>query len=399
MPAPLSVGPFAAEAHPNKARRAFPSFVVGDRDEEDLVLARTLLGAVLSGVGSAHDPEWAVAVLRTRGGPVVLLTSTEGRGWLPPGLFLPSEVSIPWRWDAAIGRLAKRTTAALEGTTDPARMLAEFGMLMAHPGRIWLSAVASSVAIPVGLRDALQREGVALEGAVPAAEAAVDLSSPGDGLVDRLALAGSDTLQGVAAAVPDREIRAKCFELARLADARVRAAVPASDTGSTLRRAHREQILDAFRNGQAVPTSWWEQLRAEDDITAVTLSSQRVDVSHIPVGAVPVDLPGAETVRATVFERRADEMLMLLARGEPDRQTLRDMLYTYGQIVEHPQWSAVASVAAPEVRPIPSAESAHSFEPISRGAVSVAVGDSFVSVPVREPGPAGAEDSAEQRRA
>lgn len=142
------------------------------------------------GGGGAADPV----------GPIVLLTSTEGRGWLPPGLFLPSEIALPWRWDVVLDNVAREATAALEGTTDPARMLAEFG-LMGRLRSVRISALVSSAAITDDLRAALGDD-VAIEGRVSAAESAVDFTSPGIGLVDRLALAGSDELLRQAATVP-----------------------------------------------------------------------------------------------------------------------------------------------------------------------------------------------------
>ncbi|MET8874546.1 type VII secretion target [Nocardia sp. NPDC004604] len=402
VPTSLAVGPFAAAVHPTQDRQALPSFAVGERVEDDLVLARTLLAATLAAVhDSARGMEWAVAVGRASAGPIVLLTSTEGRGWLPPGLFLPLEVTVPWRWFAH--RAADREAiAALEGTADPARMLAEFGYLVARRKDVWISALVSSAVIPDGVRAAMHGD-TAVEEWVSPAESAVDFTAPGPGLVDRLALAGSDVSLHQAATVPEPEIQAKCLELARAADARVRAAVSGVDRETVARRARRRQILDALHAGQPVPVSWWDQMRAADDMTASALWSRRVDVSSVPVGGVR---PGVSTeaLRGMVFERRADELLLLLSVGEPDRQTLRDALYTYGQIAEHPLLPEAARVAAVETAgvgtAIPDVEFAHG---VRTGVRSVSVGSSRLggappAIAEALKGTAGSEGSSGQRR-
>ncbi|MBF6300251.1 hypothetical protein IU459_22280 [Nocardia amamiensis] len=410
MPSSLASGPFAAVAHAAKDRRALPSFVVGEQVHDDLVLARTLLAATLAAVGdSALGPEWAVAVGRTRIGPVVMLTSSEGRGWLPPGLFLPSEVALPWRWDSVLGAEARKAIAALEGTADPARVLAEFGLMVRRRKGVRLSALASSAAILDDVHAALGDD-VAIEGLVSASESAVDLTSPGVGLVDRLALAGSGELLRQAATVPELEIRETCLELAQAADARVRTAVTGIDADVDAHRARRQRILDAMQAGRPVPASWWDEIRAADDMSAATLRSRRVDVSHVPVG-VRLDVSAMEVLRGMVFERRADELLLLLAAGEPDRQTLRDALYAYGQIIEHPLVAATASVAGAQMPKTTGTGSAVPGVQVGRGVGLGAPGVSSISVSSIGSGgaspsiaefrtvPAGSKGSGEQRRA
>ncbi|MFI6361123.1 type VII secretion target [Nocardia sp. NPDC050630] len=406
VPKSLAVGPFAAAVHPTQDRRALPSLVVGERVEDDLVLARTLLAATLAAVrDSARGMDWAVAVGRASSGPIVLLTSTEGRGWLPPGLFLPMEVTLPWRWDFTLRTTGQEAIAALEGTADPSRMLAEFGYLMSRRKNVWISALVSSAAIPDGVRAAMGGDTAIAEWVSPA-ESAVDFTAPGPGLVDRLALAGSDELLRQAATVPETEIRAKCLELARAADTQVRAAVSSVGGATVTHRARRRQILDALHAGQPVPVSWWDQMRAADDITASALWSRRVDVSSVPVGGVR---PGVSTeaLRGMVFERRADELLLLLAAGAPDRQTLRDALYTYGQIAEHPLLPEAARVVAAQKAGVgtatPDVGLAHGVGTGVHGVRSVTVGSSRLgggppAIAELLNGPAGSEGTGEQRR-
>jgi hypothetical protein len=330
---------------------------------------------------------------------LVLLTSTEGRGWLPPGLFLPAEVVIPWRWTAILGTAGRETVAALEGTADPARTLAEFFLSVSRRRAGRISALVSSTAISDDLRMALGDE-VAIEDRVSAAESAVDLTSPGIGLVDRLALAGSDESLSQASAVPEAEIRAKCIELARAADARVRTAVSGIGGESSF---HRASILDALYAGLPIPASWWDEIRVGDAMTAAALSARRIDVSHMPVGGISLNVTGTEIQRGMVFERRADELLLLLAAGEPDRQTLRDALYAYGEIAEHPLLPAAARVVATETPRRSTAVSDAVFAPGvdagSSGGSAVGHGGTPPSVAGLLGGPAGSESSGEQRRA
>ncbi|WP_433710593.1 type VII secretion target [Nocardia sp. CA-084685] len=405
-PAPLRAGPFAAAVHTADNRRTLPSLLVGERVDEDLALARTLLGAVLAAVrDSALGVEWAVAVGRSPGGPIVLLTSTEGRGWLPPGLFLPLEVVLPWRWDSILRTEGRMAFAALEGTTDPARMLAEFGLLVGRRKKARISALVSSAAISDGVRAAVGDD-CAFDEWVAAEESAIDFTAPGAGLVDRLALAGSDELLNQAATVPDTQIRATCLELARAADARVRTIFDI-DGDATIRSARRQRILDVLNAGQPIPPNWWDQIRATDDMTAAAVRSQRVDVSYVPVGGMHPGSSGTEALRAMVFQRRADELLLLLAAGEPDRQTLRDAFYTYGQIVEHPLLPGATQVAAVQTAgtsvAVPGVRAARSVGPGVPSVNSISVGSTVLggappSMAELLRRPAGFEGSSEQRR-
>ncbi|WP_280310034.1 hypothetical protein [Nocardia abscessus] len=314
---------------------------------------------------------------------------------MPPGLFLPRGVTLPWRWDGILDTRAQEIVSALEGITDPARILAEFGSRAGRSGSVRISALVSSAVIPDNLRAALGDE-VAVEGGVPPdAESALDLTSPGIGLVDRLALAGPRTLRQQASTVSGTEIRATCLELARAADAQVRSAVSAVD-GGLAHRAVRRRLLDALHAGWSIPASWWEEFRAADDMAAAALRARRVDVSHIPLGA-RLDVTGMDALRSLVFERRADELLLLLADNEPDRQTLRDALYTYGQIIEHPLFPAAAHGVADAGIARAVGYGAADVSPVSVG--PAAPGAAPPSIAELLNGRAGSEGFGEQRRA
>ncbi|MFX0574680.1 type VII secretion target [Nocardia nepalensis] len=340
MPVPMQT-PFAAAVAANKEKEAEPAYVVGDAVNDDLVLARTLLSSVLAAAESAMGTAWAVAVMRGPAGTGVFITSNEGRGWLPAGVFLPREVSTPWLWDELLG--SDGAGSPWEGVSDPARVLVEFGLSWGPKANARLSALVSSGPIDPGLRS--QLSDVAMEGLVgPAYD--VDLREFNPGSADRLGLTGSVTALEQVAQVADSQVRARCVELAVDADARVGRSVqtPVSATS----RPVRQQILRLVEAGQPVPRQLWDQLRDADDLLAAEMLSRRVDVGRVGLGELRLDSEVSD-LRAMVFERRCNELVLLLA-DEPTRQTLRDAVYAHEQIVEHPQFVEVpAAVSAAEV--------------------------------------------------
>ncbi|MFB8005989.1 type VII secretion target [Nocardia sp. NPDC056000] len=221
-PGPLPSGPLNASAHAGRDKPR-PSLVVGDTVHDDLTLARTLLAAVLAAVGDSEpDVEWATAVAVSRRGPVLLLTSTAGRGWLPPGLYLPAEVIVPWRWYFDFRDADLRTASALVGNDDPAHTLHEFVAIAGQDGSyLRISALASSTDIPAALRTTLAPDTATID-RVSAADADADFSRPGGGLVDRLTAGGSDESQRRAELLSDAEIQTTCLALARARQTRAR---------------------------------------------------------------------------------------------------------------------------------------------------------------------------------
>ncbi|MEU6563135.1 hypothetical protein [Nocardia nova] len=304
--------------------------VVGDDVDDDLALARTLLGAVLFAVeGTAPGVEWATAVLRTSFGAVVVLTSTEGRGWLPAGLFLPSEVLVAWRWESLVSDEDHPHLRMLEGDTDPARVLSEFIRYVCRTRNGQLSAIASSTTVNNDVRATIGYE-VAVADRVPAAESAVDLSRPGVGLVDRLDAAGSAAMLQRANEIPDSDIRATCLRLAQAAD---------------------ELVRDATRGAAAQVFARYDHARMPSD---------------------------AGTEHTRVFGRRVDELASLLSTGYTDRQLLRDAVYAHGQIAEHPLFRSTTRSASTETvgsisgdtasghrRAVPSQAVDHSRHPVN----------------------------------
>lgn len=306
---------------------AAPTFILGDRVDGDLVLARTLLGGVLAVVDSSViGLAWAVSIMRHSGGVNAFITSNEGRSWLPAGLHLPREISTPWMWEVA--------DAAWEGVSDPARVLAEFGAAWGRRTGAKVTAIVSSQPIDPAMHAQLRE--VLMEGPV-SASSAMDLSAAAAGLADRLGLVAAPQLLERVGQVPAQGIGSRCIDLAWDAHRRVGQAGAPDSLG--LPRL-RQRILEAIRQRREVPADWWEELRDADDLLAASMLSRRADVSRVALGELRSDADGrsaSETMllRAMVFERRCDELVLLLAE-EPNRQHLRDAVYARGQIVDHP---------------------------------------------------------------
>ncbi|MGK8508983.1 hypothetical protein ACRS5S_13290 [Nocardia asiatica] len=319
---------------------AAPAFVLGERVDGDLVLARTLLGGILAAGGDAVlGLGWAVSVMRHQSGISAFVTSNEGRGWMPAGLHLPREMSTPWVWDVS--------DAAWEGGADPARVLAEFAIAWGRKSGARLTAVVSSEEIDAELRRQLGE--VPIEGSV-AASAAMDFSAPRPSLVDRLELVGAPALVKRAGTVPEAEIGTRRWELA--SDAHVRLQQAGLGSPAALGApAARERILTALRQRREVPQEWWEELRDADDLLTATMLSRRADVSRVGLGELRADQSDGRYaselngLRAMVFERRCDELVLLLAEAAT-RQNLRDAMYAHAQIVGHPAFVAPAPTPA-----------------------------------------------------
>lgn len=306
---------------------AAPTFMLGERVDGDLVLARTLLGGVLAAVDSSVlGLEWAVSIMRHSGGINAFVTSNEGRSWLPTGLHLPREISTPWMWEVA--------DPAWEGVSDPARVLAEFGAAWGRRTGAKVTAIVSSQPIDSAMRAQLRE--VPMEGPI-SASSAMDLSAAAAGLADRLGLVSAPQLLERIGQVPAQGIGSRCIDLAWDAHRRVAQAGAPDSLG--LPRL-RQRILEAIRQRREVPADWWEELRDADDLLAASMLSRRADVSRVALGELRSDADGrsaseAMLLRAMVFERRCDELVLLLAE-EPNRQRLRDAVYAHGQIVDHP---------------------------------------------------------------
>ncbi|WP_063062398.1 hypothetical protein [Nocardia sienata] len=312
-----------------------PAFVVGERVDGDLVLARTLLGGIRAATDSwVVGVDWAVAILRHSSGVSAFVTSNEGRGWLPARLYLPTEVSLPWLWAVSEG-------SGWEGTADPARILVEFAIAWGAKSGAKLSALASSQPMDPVLAGRLGT--VALAGSVAASDT-MDLRRPAPGTLDRLGVTSSPRLLDRATKVGDRDIAVRCLELAVDAHIRVqRAELAPVDTMEA--PEIRLRILRALRDGRDFADSWWEELQDVDDLIAATALGHRADTSRIGLGELrsgAADLdPGSDLsiLRALTFQRRCNELVLLLLE-EKSRQTVRDSVYTHAQVLGHPLFAA-----------------------------------------------------------
>ncbi|NKY34779.1 hypothetical protein HGA13_17100 [Nocardia speluncae] len=325
------------------AASAAPAFVVGERVDGDLVLARTLLG----GIRAAADPwvvgvDWAVAVLRHPSGVSAFVTSNEGRGWLPARLYLPTELSLPWLWAVA-------EDSGWEGIADPARVLVEFAIAWGAKSGSKLSALASSQPIDPALGGQLTT--VALAGSVGPSEA-MDLRTPTAGMLDRLGLTATPRLLDRAVSVPDHSVALRCLEYAVDAHTRVeRAGIRAVDAMGA--PEIRLRILRALRDGREFAAGWWEEMQDADDLIAATILGHRAVTSRIALGELrpaATDFePDSElsVLRALTFQRRCNELVLLLGEDRT-RQTLRDAVYTHSQILAHPHF-----VRSPAAAPVP----------------------------------------------
>ncbi|MGW5387315.1 type VII secretion target [Nocardia sp. NPDC003963] len=373
-PVPVVGGPtpFNSAVDSAKDKEAEPAYIVGDAVNEDLVIAKTLLGAVLAATDTVGTT-WAVAVLRGPAGAGLFITSNEGRGWLPAGLFLPRQVSTPWLWDELLGADGD-IAAPWEGISDPARILVEFGRAWGGKANAVLSALASSGPIDPGLQSRLSD--VAMQGLVEAGSE-LDLRAATPDTTDRLGLTGSVPALESVAAIPDAQVHRRCLELALDAHAQVGRSVPVHfDTSGA--RAIRDRILARVDAGEEVPQSWWDELRDADDLLAAEMISQRIDVARVDLGAIRVD-DEVTALRAMVWDRRCNELVALLAE-EPSRQVLRDAVYAHCAILDHPLFvAAPAAVSAADEQQVARPDS----------------GTSGVSAPVEQAGtPAESDRSA-----
>jgi hypothetical protein len=359
---PVSPVPVFAGAAPAERERGTEPSQAGDPEgHDDLLLARTLLASVLAAVAeggtrqSTSRVDWAVSVMRGAGGPSVFVTTNEGRGWLPAGLFLPQEVSVPWWSEVA------DAAPAGENIADPAHALVEFARAWGERSGARLTALVSSAGIDDELR-ALVGESVDVEANIGPARSDVDLAAPGAGLVDRLKATG-----GAAGDVPENQVMAHCLRLAADAHAQVVRTVAGLERTAgevAVARGLREQICAAIEAGRDVPEQLWQDLRNADAAVEASLAAYRSHAGGVDRGNVRLDRPSV--VRQLLFERRCNELVLLLANGA-SQQTLRDVTYSHGQVVDHPALGRAPVVAAQATgdRPVVAAPGGVLAPPVS----------------------------------
>ncbi|NNH69481.1 hypothetical protein HLB23_06285 [Nocardia uniformis] len=330
---PAFIGPARmadGDQRPSPAATAAP-------DTHDLAAARSLLAAVLYAVGStASTVQWSAGVLRNPAGAALFLTTNEGRGWLPPGLYLPRKVSTPWIRDDRVGiRVSEQDS--WERCADPARILVEFADIWGVHANARLTALVTSGRIDPRLRETIASVAVE-ERVAPGGD--MDLRVPSPYTVDRLGLAGSTEALHQAAVVPRVARSAQGLELAADAHRRVRRA-GATPLAAAAVEQLRDRILATLESGQSPPSSWWSGLRQADSALASLIAAHRAGTASHRTGLVAGD---ESAVRSLVFERRCTELVLLLD-GEPGYRKLRDQLYAHEQIVKHPAFIDTLAVS------------------------------------------------------
>ncbi|MFC9897834.1 type VII secretion target [Nocardia sp. NPDC127579] len=300
---------------------------------DDLTIARTLLACVLA----ATDPpgagvSWAAAVLRSpSSGGTLFLTSNEGRGWLPAGVFWPRALSTPWQWDEQLGIGA--LSAAWEEFTDPARILVEFAQAWGPRAGADLTALVSSGPIDSSLR--AQLGDAATAGSVGPAPV-FDMRMPTADTVDRLGLTGSTEAMEYVAAVPETELAERCLSLAIDAHVRLARTGPAPAEAAEVAQL-RDRILALLQAGQEVPPPWWDDLRAADQVLATTRPIRHARIINSTFDGHAVS-GGFDALRSLAFQRRCTELVLLL-NDNPSWRQLRSAVYTFEQVIRHPQFS------------------------------------------------------------
>ncbi|WP_328393408.1 ESX-1 secretion-associated protein [Nocardia sp. NBC_00416] len=301
----------------------------------DLIVARTLLSAVLSAVDRSSAPSaWAVSVMRGPQGARIFITSNEGRGWLPAGLYLPPEVSTPWMFNRLVESGGTASQASWERLGDPARILAEFATEWGSRTDTTLTALASSEPIPASVVSSIA--GAESEQLVrPSGDPL--LRTPGANRVDRLALTSSAQVLHNVMRTPAPHLRKRQIDLAvhahqQLVNVAVRPPHAAHVPGL------RDRILAAVQSDFVVPPPWWEELRTAHQQLALSLEEGPNGVAAL------MDSDRQQTHSLGVyFDRRSNEIVLLLA-GNPTHQTLRDSVYAHREIVNHPAYAGSRAV-------------------------------------------------------
>lgn len=308
------------------AAAAAPTHIVGETPDTDLILAKALLASLRAVTPAIPGFAWATAVLRHPGGVTLFLTSNEGRGWMPDGIHLPTEISTPWSWSEA-----QDSWSAID---DPARTLAEFCWLWKRRNGARLSALASSQAIDSTLEQ--QLVGTSLAHSVRS-EPVLDLERTRPQLRDRLELIAEPSRLAQISSMTVDQIRGRRITLARYSGngsaSRTHPAVPAEL--SDLRAG----ILAAHEAGTGPSDQQWQELSAIYDLLAANLAGCRTRAPQDPLGvqshqatssaAVPAD------IKALLLERRRSELVLLL-RHDPSYQNMRDMVYAYSHLRYRP---------------------------------------------------------------
>lgn len=314
------------------------SGVISTGPNPDLVLAQTVLEGILAASPRVVGLGWAVSVVATASGAQqVLVTSNEGRGWIPRDLFLPRDVLSPWTYG---GPQVAAASVAWENVTDPGRVLAEHAWAMR--GRYELRALVSTAAVSAAVRS---RFGGAAFATVTSANSALDLSKATDHTCDRLGIADQAVGERIDQ-VADEALALESLGLAWDGARRLQRVSPMTLPGTPITAvAVREQILTAInsdpeRSWKAAPDDLWTRLTELDSLALAFSVGSKFDARDVKLGDLQPDSMSA--ARAGVCERRVNEMVLLL-HGGPSHAKLRDIYFAYDQILGFQAEQAAAS--------------------------------------------------------
>lgn len=307
--------------------------VLGALDPDaNLALAETVVAALLAASPAMLGLEWAASVVSAGTGQQVLVTSNEGRGWIPPRVHLPRDVESPW--------LVGEVSSSWELVNDAGRVLVEHAH--ANGDRYQLLALASTRAISSTMR---ARFPDARFSTVTRADDALDLGPKSVNTLDRLSI-GVPEMSSRINAVADGAVAIETLGLVWDANySHLGWVSPMTLPGTQVTAAAvREQILATMnrerdRGFEAVPDHMWQKLTELDGLARSGCVSAQLTADGIPVGGL-VDDP-ASILRAMTAERRVNELVLLL-NGRPSRARLRHIYFAYDQVIVSERASLVS---------------------------------------------------------
>lgn len=257
---------------------------------EDLDLLRRIMRAI----GGGDVVGYAAAVIVSDGGRQVVLTSDRGRGWMPPGVVVPAEVTSPWDHPESM---------AWEGLIDPCRVLREY----AEAQGVGLAAMVTSRY--GGLSEGIPAEHVEVS---PRAHPEL-LRGRVNGRVEWQAAELADTLQSWPHPEDSHRQAMACAWLAHQ-----KAADPDGRRGAVLRAVfdRARQGVRTYDHRAAGAGAAWQPLlerwasRGFDEVRA------RVNPAGVEVGRL--DDSGAAITRPLLATLYADEATIALLRPGPE---------------------------------------------------------------------------------
>lgn len=304
-PSILAVQQVPVAPAPIPTRLPTPSELVRD-------IVRSLIAALDGTPWSVESGlQWAAMATSTQGMQQIWITSSDGR-WLPPRLYLPPLVALPWELEGS---------EAWEVCADPIRPLLEAART--KPGA---EVLAVATTHETRAYASIPTEGL-LRVTPDEANLIYDFTDGGEtGGCDRLEILSPKRWKEVRA-VPEERRAAQLITMAVATHSEI-------DRASSVYAAGwdaRERAVTGLRAGGpgAVSQSSWTAL--EQTMTVLTSGARggRRDVTDIPLGAPLPEL--APRARQITTERWITEAVMA-ARGRADMDALDDSVYAWALV-------------------------------------------------------------------